>query len=101
MSIIRSLTILLIAILMISPAAAQNPDEDPGQALLTSLAEAPASKVEDAIQAIVRSGEERARGWLEAYGNNRLSRIKDTGQVVIVLNNRSSGKMQTDLTVYK
>lgn len=88
MSIIRSLTILLIAILMISPAAAQNPDEDPGQALLTSLAEAPASKVENAIQAIVRSGEERARGWLEAYGNNRLSRIKDTGQVVIVLNNR-------------
>ena len=88
MSIIRrSLTSLLIALacLVSVPAMAQ---EDPGKALLVNLAEAPSSRVEEAINAIVDSGDERARGWLEAYGNNRLSRIKDTGQVVLVLNNR-------------
>ena len=88
MSIIRrSLTSLLIALacLVSVPAMAQ---EDPGKDLLVNLAEAPSSRVEEAINAIVDSGDERARGWLEAYGNNRLSRIKDTGQVVLVLNNR-------------
>ncbi|TGN40342.1 urea ABC transporter permease subunit UrtB [Marinobacter confluentis] len=88
MSIIRSLTLLLFAIIMINPAFAQDQNTDSGRALLTNLAEAPASEVEDAIKSIVRSGDERARGWLEAYGANRLSRIKDTGQVVLVLNNR-------------
>lgn len=88
MSIFRSLTLLLIALfsLLSLPATAQ--EDDPGKALLINLAEAPASKVEEAVNAIVSSGDERARGWLEAYGNNRLSRIKDTGQVVLVLNNR-------------
>ncbi|HBC37180.1 MAG TPA: urea ABC transporter permease subunit UrtB, partial [Marinobacter adhaerens] len=88
MSICRSLTLLLIALfsLLSLPATAQ--EEDPGKALLIHLAEAPASKVEEAVNAIVSSGDERARGWLEAYGNNRLSRVKDTGQVVLVLNNR-------------
>ncbi len=88
MSICRSLTLLLIALvcLLSLPATAQ--EEDPGKALLINLADAPASKVEEAVNAIVSSGDERARGWLEAYGNNRLSRVKDTGQVVLVLNNR-------------
>ena len=88
MSICRSLTLLLIALfsLLSLPATAQ--EDDPGKALLINLAEAPASKVEEAVNAIVSSGDERARGWLEAYGNNRLSRVKDTGQVVLVLNNR-------------
>lgn len=88
MSIIRrSLTSLLMALacLVSVPAMAQ---EDSGKELLVNLAEAPSSRVEEAINAIVDSGDERARGWLEAYGNNRLSRIKDTGQVVLVLNNR-------------
>ena len=88
MSICRSPTLLLIALfsLLSLPATAQ--EDDPGKALLINLAEAPASKVEEAVNAIVSSGDERARGWLEAYGNNRLSRVKDTGQVVLVLNNR-------------
>ncbi|MDI9244578.1 urea ABC transporter permease subunit UrtB [Marinobacter sp. CHS3-4] len=90
MGIFRLLTLLLFALAMPIVANAQSEDrsEDPGQDLLVNLADAPASKVEDAIQTIVKSGDERARGWLEAYGNNRLSRVKDTGQVVIVLNNR-------------
>ena len=91
MSICRSLTLLFIALVAVItplslPAVAQ--ENDRGKALLTNLAEAPASKVEEAVNAIVSSGDERARGWLEAYGNNRLSRVKDTGQVVLVLNNR-------------
>ncbi|XKH01615.1 urea ABC transporter permease subunit UrtB [Marinobacter nauticus] len=88
MGIIRSLTQLLIACtLMVSlPATAQ--DEDPGKALLEQLAEARPAQVEDAIAAIAASGDVRARSWLDAYGNNRLSQIKDTGRIVIVLNNR-------------
>ncbi len=90
MGIFRLLTLLLFALAVPLTASAQSDNEkdDQGQALLVNLAEAPANKVEDAIQTIVKSGDKRARGWLEAYGNNRLSRIKDTGQVVIVLNNR-------------
>ena len=88
MSILRSLTLLLIALVSVLSLPASAQEDDPGKALLNNLAEAPASRVEDAINAIVSSGDERARGWLEAYGNNRLSRIEDTGQVVIVLNNR-------------
>ncbi|MGB1951707.1 MAG: urea ABC transporter permease subunit UrtB, partial [Marinobacter sp.] len=38
-------------------------------------------------EAIVDSGDPRARSWLDAFGNNRLSRNKDTGQVVVVLRN--------------
>ena len=88
MSILRSLTLLLIALVSVLSLPASAQEDDPGTALLNNLAEAPASRVEEAINAIVSSGDERARGWLEAYGNNRLSRIDDTGQVVIVLDNR-------------
>ena len=96
MGIIRSLTQLLFALILALPIAASAQTEDAGedqgidqgQKLLTNLAEAPDSKVEEAINAIVSSGDERARGWIEAYGRNRLSRVKDTGQVVLVLNNR-------------
>jgi len=88
MGIIRSLTLLFIAMISVLSLPAQAQEDDPGRELLINLAEAPAGKVEEAIQAIVSSGDERARGWLEAYGANRLSRIKDSGEVVIVLNNR-------------
>ncbi len=84
MSIIRSLTLLLIALTMISPVAAQD-QEDPGKELLANLAEARPAQVEDAINAIATSGDVRARSWLDAYGNNRLSQIKDSGEIVIVL----------------
>ena len=92
MGIIRSLTLLLYALVLAMPIAASAQSEeqgaDQGQTLLINLADAPANKVEQAIGVIVSSGDERARRWLEAYGANRLSRIKDTGEVVIVLNNR-------------
>jgi urea transport system permease protein len=88
MSILRSLTLLLIALASVLALPAHAQDDDPGKEMLANLAEAPASKVEEALNVIVNSGDPRARSWLEAYGNNRLSRVKDTGQVVVVLNNR-------------
>ncbi|MFN2361970.1 MAG: urea ABC transporter permease subunit UrtB [Marinobacter sp.] len=88
MSIIRSLTLLLIAITMTASPAVYAQDNDPGEALLGNLAEARPAQIEDAINAIATSGDVRARSWLDAYGNNRLSRVKDTGRVVVVLNNR-------------
>jgi len=62
-------------------------ESDPGQALLADLADASPRQMDAAIEAIVDSGDPRARGWLDAFGNNRLSRVKDTGQVVLVLRN--------------
>lgn len=62
-------------------------ESDPGQALLADLADASPRQMDAAIEAIVNSGDPRARGWLDAFGNNRLSRVKDTGQVVLVLRN--------------
>jgi len=88
MGIIRSLTRLLIACTLVVAMPANAQDNDPGEALLERLAEARSAQVEDVITAIVASGDVRARSWLDAYGNNRLSQVKDTGQVVIVLNNR-------------
>ncbi|WP_373001737.1 urea ABC transporter permease subunit UrtB [Marinobacter sp.] len=88
MSIIRSLTLVLIAWTMVFSGGAMAQDDDPGKALLEQLAEARPAQIEDAISAIVASGDVRARGWLDAYGNNRLSQVKDTGRIVIVLNNR-------------
>ena len=72
MGIIRSLTQLLFALILALPIAASAQTEDAGedqgidqgQKLLTNLAEAPDSKVEEAINAIVSSGDERARGWI-------------------------------------
>ncbi|CAN0604392.1 unnamed protein product, partial [Ectocarpus sp. 12 AP-2014] len=77
------LTVLLaLAFIVASPVKA-----DPGQALLADLADASPRQIDAAIEAIVDSGDPRARDWLDAYGNNRLSRNKNTGQVVEVLRN--------------
>ncbi|MBC7193758.1 urea ABC transporter permease subunit UrtB [Marinobacter sp.] len=83
--LLRPLLCLLVLLVQM-PAHAQQ--EDKGQALLQQLAEASRSDVQAAVVAIAESGDSRARDWLDAYGNNRLSVIKDTGKVVIVTNNR-------------
>ncbi|GGC59756.1 urea ABC transporter permease subunit UrtB [Marinobacter halophilus] len=92
MGILRSLLSLrlasLLALLMaIAAPAFSQTEEDPGQALLANLADASPRQMDAAIEAIVNSGDPRARSWLDAFGNNRLSRNKDTGQVVVVLRN--------------
>jgi urea transport system permease protein len=76
-------------VLLITPAGTASAQQDQSaEALLEQLAEASPRDTEAAIKAIASSGHERARAWLEAYGNNRLSQVKDTGQIVIVLDNR-------------
>ncbi|MFL1467636.1 urea ABC transporter permease subunit UrtB [Marinobacter sp. HN1S83] len=77
----------LVLLLVLSLPAHSQTQTDPGQALLTNLADASSREIDAAIEAIVDSGDPRARDWLDAFGNNRLSRIKDTGQVVEVLRN--------------
>mgnify|MGYP000084751985 CR=1 FL=1 len=90
MSILRWLTpFLFVCSLLALPFAAHSQVDD-GQAktLLRALADAPESGKVEALAKLVTSGDERTRGWLEAFGNNKLSVIEDTGQMVIVLKNR-------------
>ncbi|MGF2687278.1 urea ABC transporter permease subunit UrtB [Marinobacter sp. DUT-3] len=77
----------LVLLLVLSLPAHSQTQTDPGQALLTNLADASSREIDAAIEAIVDSGDPRARDWLNAFGNNRLSRIEETGQVVEVLRN--------------
>ncbi len=88
MSIIRSLRLLLIVLVTVISLPVNAQASDPGKAMLQELAEASPRETEAVIQTIASSGDPRARSWLEAFGNNRLSQYKDSGEVVIVLNNR-------------
>ncbi|TDT37026.1 amino acid/amide ABC transporter membrane protein 1 (HAAT family) [Halospina denitrificans] len=87
MSIRRWLEPILIVCLLIWPCMAASAEAD-GQALLTELAEAPASGKAAAITAIAESGDPRARHWLQAFADNKLSRMDDSGRFVVVLENR-------------
>ena len=78
--------VLFLGLIVSSAVHAQASAE--GEALLTELAETPNARKGEVINAIVASGEPRARVWLEAFGDNKLSRVKDSGQFVIVLENR-------------
>lgn len=86
MSIHRWLTQALIACLLVLSGLAAAAEGD-SEALLTRLAEAPAMQKGDAVRAIAESGDPRARRWLEAFRDNRLSRMKNSGQFVVVLDN--------------
>lgn len=88
MSILRSLTGTLLACLLAFSGGLVADENDPGQALLEALAGAAGAQQQQALDDIVASGDERARQWLDAYGNNRLSQNRRTGQLVIVLDNR-------------
>lgn len=88
MSILRGLTFFLMVLLITPVGIASAQQDQTPEALLEQLADASPRDTEAAIKAIATSGHERARDWLEAYGNNRLSQVEDTGQIVIVLNNR-------------
>lgn len=61
---------------------------DPGRALLVELAEANYSGKIKVIDAIVASGDNRSRRWLESLADGKLQRLKDNGDFVIVLGNR-------------
>ena len=89
MSISRSLTsLLLLCLLVLAPMAQAQSTDSEATALLQALAEASYAQKKDVIAEIAGSGDERARGWLDAFANGKLSRIEDSGQFVIVLSNR-------------
>ncbi|MDW7746401.1 urea ABC transporter permease subunit UrtB [Halomonas sp.] len=80
----RMLALCLLACLPLA-ASAQGDD---GQPLLESLDTASYAQMGEAIEAIIESGEERSRGWLEALMGGKLQRHKETGRFVVVLENR-------------
>jgi urea transport system permease protein len=90
MSIVRWLTNLLFvcSLLALPVAAYSQVDDDKAQSMLRALTNAPDSEKADILGQLVESGDERTRGWLEAFANNKLSVIEDTGRMVIVLKNR-------------
>ncbi|MDY7115831.1 urea ABC transporter permease subunit UrtB [Halomonas sp. SSL-5] len=79
--------LLCLCLLIGLPLAAQAQD-DPGQALLESIAADSYAEKGEAIEAIIASGDERSRRWLEALLDGKLQRHKDGGGFVIVLENR-------------
>ncbi|MBB5321870.1 urea ABC transporter permease subunit UrtB [Marinobacter oulmenensis] len=90
MSIYRLLArIVLAACLALGPmlATAQVQD-DTARDLLKQLVEANQAEKLGLLKEISETGDERARGWLEAFRGGKLAVVEDTGNVVIVLNNR-------------
>jgi len=71
-----------------SPEGLGQDRSDPGWVLLDELAEANYRGKEAAIDAIVASGDTRARRWLETLADGKLQRRKDSDDFVIVLANR-------------
>lgn len=68
--------------------ASEAASSDQGPALLSALAESSFRDKEAAIDAIAESGDERARRWLESFAEGKLARVKDSGAIVVVLENR-------------
>ncbi|HAR08181.1 MAG TPA: urea ABC transporter permease subunit UrtB, partial [Cobetia sp.] len=68
--------------------ASKAASSDQGPALLSALAESSFRDKEAAIDAIAESGDERARRWLESFAEGKLARVKDSGAIVVVLENR-------------
>src|SRR5690554_1094518 len=89
MSIFRLLAGLILAgCLALGPmAATAQVQDDTAQALLQRLVEASNAEKTEVLKQISESGDERARGWLEAFAAGKLATVKDTGATVIVLNN--------------
>jgi urea transport system permease protein len=89
MGIIRSLSRLLLVGFLLWPALTLAQLEDTeAQQLLTALAESSFKEKPDVINRIAGSGDDRARGWLEAFASNKLGRIESSGQFIVVLSNR-------------
>jgi len=89
MGITRWLSRLLLACLLLTPAlATARLADSEAQQLLSALADSSFAEKKTVIDQISGSGDERARGWLEAFASNKLARMQSTGGFVIVLSNR-------------
>jgi urea transport system permease protein len=89
MSIFRLLAGLALAwCLALGPAVATaQVQDDTAQTLLQRLAEASNAEKSKVLKQIAESGDERARGWLEAFAGGRLATVKSSGYVVLVTSN--------------
>ncbi|WP_372966104.1 urea ABC transporter permease subunit UrtB [Marinobacter sp.] len=89
MSIFRLLAGLMFvwSLALGSPVVTAQVQDDAAQALLQRLVEASNAEKADVLKKISESGDERARGWLEAFANGKLASVKSTGATVIVVNN--------------
>lgn len=88
MVLVLALT-LALGLTLAAPASAQDTarsDDTTAQALLAALDVSSFSAKGEAIEAIVRSDDPRARDWLQALLDGRLQRIDD-GRFVVVLDN--------------
>ncbi|SFT96858.1 urea ABC transporter permease subunit UrtB [Halomonas saccharevitans] len=83
-----ALCLLACLPLAVHAQAQAQAQDDTGQSLLASLDAASYARMDGAIEAIVASGDERSRGWLEALLGGKLQRHKETGRFVVVLENR-------------
>jgi urea transport system permease protein len=72
----------------LAPMAQAQEDAVQGQALLEALDALSYDAKAEAIEAIIVSGDERSRRWLDELLGGKLQRHKDTGRFVIVLENR-------------
>ncbi|MCK0104880.1 urea ABC transporter permease subunit UrtB [Marinobacter sp. S0848L] len=89
MSIFRLLAGLVIAwCIAFGPSlATAQVQDDAAQTLLQRLVEASNAERTAVLKHISESGDERARGWLEAFSAGKLATVKESGATVLVLNN--------------
>ena len=89
MSISRSLSQLMaVCLLMLLTLSGARAEDNAPEALLQQLAEAPNRDKGRIIGDIAASGDARARQWLDAFANGKLARMKESGDFVIVLDNK-------------
>ena len=89
MSLSRSLSQLLaVCVLTLLALTGARAEESGAEALLPQLADVPNKEKPAIIGRIAASGDPRARQWLDAFANGKLARMKDSGDFVIVLDNK-------------
>ncbi|ODC02789.1 urea ABC transporter permease subunit UrtB [Terasakiispira papahanaumokuakeensis] len=65
-----------------------NAQDTQAAALLNQLADGSYHNKAKTIEQIADSSDERARQWLEAFAANKLARLEDSGEFVIIIKNR-------------
>ncbi|RMF13225.1 MAG: urea ABC transporter permease subunit UrtB, partial [Gammaproteobacteria bacterium] len=79
--------IWMLLALWISPslwADSQKPAASEAEQALHALLSARGSQVAAQLDTLVATGDPRVRTWLEAWADNRLARVRKTGQLVIL-----------------
>lgn len=89
---LRSALFIVTALLTLLSAttvqAAPETANAPAASLLNQLADGSYRDKAKTIELIADSSDERARQWLEAFAANKLARLEDSGEFVIIIKNR-------------